>query len=212
MFNIILRIEAIQKKDQTDYSSFFQLAGIHGLPFTTWAKPPNTPAPPYESGYCTHSQILFPTWHRVYVSIYEVCFPCQRNRFASDTCFLRLQQQILQEEAKEIAKRFTADKQQWAQAAEDLRQPYWDTGFALVPPDEVIKLEQVQIIDYGGSKVSVKNPILRYHFHPIDPSFKGYPNYETWNTTVRNPDANKKEDIPGLIAWVADTVLIYTVI
>jgi tyrosinase len=68
------RTEAIQAKNQADYSSFFQLAGIHGLPFTTWAKPANTPTPPYESGYCTHSQILFPTWHRVYVSIYEVRF------------------------------------------------------------------------------------------------------------------------------------------
>ncbi|EKM78930.1 hypothetical protein AGABI1DRAFT_114468 [Agaricus bisporus var. burnettii JB137-S8] len=179
-FTLYVRaLQAIQDKDQADYSSFFQLSGIHGLPFTPWAKPKDTPTVPYESGYCTHSQVLFPTWHRVYVSIYE---------------------QVLQEAAKGIAKKFTVHKKEWAQAAEDLRQPYWDTGFALVPPDEIIKLEQVKITNYDGTKITVRNPILRYSFHPIDPSFNGYPNFDTWRTTVRNPDADKKENIPALIA------------
>ncbi len=64
-------IEAIQDKQQADYKSFFQVAGIHGLPFTEWAKKqPNLRA--NKSGYCTHGSVIFPTWHRTYVSIYEV--------------------------------------------------------------------------------------------------------------------------------------------
>jgi len=60
---------------QSDFQSFFQVAGIHGLPNTPWDgavgdKPwdPNT----QWGGYCTHGSVLFPTWHRPYVMLYEV--------------------------------------------------------------------------------------------------------------------------------------------
>jgi hypothetical protein len=63
--------EAIQDRDQRSYDSFFQIAGIHGLPFTEWAKAqPSLDG--YKAGYCTHGQPLFPTWHRPYVALYEV--------------------------------------------------------------------------------------------------------------------------------------------
>jgi tyrosinase len=107
----------------------------------------------------------------------------------------------LQGAAIEAAKKFTVDQEAWTQAAQDLRQPYWDWGFELVPPDEVIRTEQIQIVDYNGEHVSVHNPILRYQFHPIDPSFKPYANFNSWKSTVRNPDRNKREDIPGLIRY-----------
>ncbi|KAF5359836.1 hypothetical protein D9756_003579 [Leucocoprinus leucothites] len=170
-------LQTIQARDQKSWDSFFQVAGIHGLPFTEWAK--ERPSPnAYQAGYCTHGQSLFPTWHRPYVALYE---------------------QTLQEAAIEAAKQFTVDKEAWTQAAQDFRQPYWDWGFQLVPPDEVIRNEQIQIVDYNGSKVSVQNPILRYQFHPIDPSFSPYRDFNTWRTTIRNPDRNKRENIPGLI-------------
>ncbi|KAJ3565570.1 hypothetical protein NP233_g7549 [Leucocoprinus birnbaumii] len=170
-------LESIQARDQHSWDSFFQVAGIHGLPFIEWAKErPSVNA--NQAGYCTHGQPLFPTWHRPYVALYE---------------------QTLQGAAIEAAKKFTVDKEAWAQAAKDIRQPFWDWGFQFVPPDEVIKNEQIQIVDYNGQKVSVPNPILRYHFHPIDPSFSRYRDFNTWTTTVRNPDRSRKEDIPGLI-------------
>lgn len=27
----------------------------------------------FSVGYCTHASILFPTWHRPYIALYEVC-------------------------------------------------------------------------------------------------------------------------------------------
>lgn len=108
-------------------------------------------------------------------------------------------QQILQGAAIEVAKKFTVNQAAWTQAAQDLRQPYWDWGFQLVPPDEVVRKEQVDIVGYDGRKVSVNNPILRYRFHPIDPSFRPYGNFATWQTTIRNPDRNRRENIPGLV-------------
>ncbi|KXN83343.1 Polyphenol oxidase 2 [Leucoagaricus sp. SymC.cos] len=177
-------LQAIQARDQHSWVSFFQVAGIHGLPFTEWAKEQPSLSP-YQAGYCTHGQPLFPTWHRPYVALYE---------------------QTIQEAANEAAKKFTVDKEAWAQAAQDLRQPYWDWGFQLVPPDEVIKNEQIRIVDYDGKKISVPNPILHYTFHPIDPSFARYANFNTWKTTVRNPDRNKREDISGKMSLEADQV------
>ncbi|KAF9447414.1 tyrosinase [Macrolepiota fuliginosa MF-IS2] len=171
-------LQAIQAREQHAYESFFQLAGIHGLPFTEWAKE-RPSVDPYLAGYCTHGQVLFPTWHRTYVSIYE---------------------QILQHAAIEVAKKFTVNPKDWVQAALDLRQPYWDWGFQLVPPDQIIKQEQISIVNYDGKPISVSNPFLRYHFNPIDPSFRPYPDFNTWPTTIRNPNAQKQEDIPGLIA------------
>lgn len=63
--------EVIQDRGQEEFTSYFQLAGIHGLPFTHWAKKQDNFAT-YKSGYCTHGNVLFPTWHRTYVSTLEV--------------------------------------------------------------------------------------------------------------------------------------------
>jgi hypothetical protein len=44
--------------------------GIHGRPFVPFD---NVPAEPgnENNGYCTHVSILFPTWHRPYLALYE---------------------------------------------------------------------------------------------------------------------------------------------
>lgn len=107
---------------------------------------------------------------------------------------------MLQGAAQEIAKKFTADKNDWVEAANDLRQPFWDWGLDELPPSQIISDEEVSIVDYDSSKITVKNPILRYRFNPIDPSFSGP--YANWQTTVRHPDQSGNEDIPGLIEWV----------
>ena len=55
-------------------NSFFGVAGIHGLPFTPWDGATSKPFDPNVQwgGYCTHGSVLFPTWHRPYVMLYEV--------------------------------------------------------------------------------------------------------------------------------------------
>jgi tyrosinase len=46
-----------------DPRSFFRLAGYHGEPF----RGPGTTDSHYWGGYCQHGNVLFPTWHRVYL-------------------------------------------------------------------------------------------------------------------------------------------------
>lgn len=42
--------------------------GIHGRPFVAW----DGVNGPFKTGYCTHGSILFPTWHRPYLALFEV--------------------------------------------------------------------------------------------------------------------------------------------
>jgi len=48
--------------------SYFQIGGIHSLPNEAW----NGVVGLGSGGYCTHGTVLFPTWHRTYLSLYEV--------------------------------------------------------------------------------------------------------------------------------------------
>ena len=77
---ILIRIfwpEVMSANDQNIIQSFFQVAGIHGLPNQPWdgvvGSTPFDPNSGQWGGYCTHGSVLFPTWHRPYVMLYEVC-------------------------------------------------------------------------------------------------------------------------------------------
>jgi Common central domain of tyrosinase len=102
----------------------------------------------------------------------------------------RIEQQLLQQHAVEIAKGYQ-DQARWSLAAQNLRAPYWDWATNIVPPPEVISLEYLDIIKPEGKK-SVPNPLLRYKFKPVDPSFELLSRatgiaYKDWQTTIRHP-------------------------
>ncbi|KAI0322394.1 tyrosinase [Amylostereum chailletii] len=156
------------KDDQKDLISFFQIGGIHGLPYVQWdGSGGKEPIEDAWGGYCTHGSMLFPTWHRPYVALFE---------------------QVLQQHAISIANTYTADKARWTKAAANLRAPYWDWAANSVPPAEVISLKNVDIIGSNGHKTSVANPLFQYTFHPVDPSFPAP--YSKWHTTLRHPTSS----------------------
>ncbi|KAJ8073002.1 hypothetical protein PM082_019868 [Marasmius tenuissimus] len=183
----IQALQKLQQKDQSEIDSFFQIGGIHGLPNVKWGSPDDGPETEREirkpcRGYSDlcHGEVLFPTWNRSYVILIE---------------------QAIQREAMEIAKNYTVDAQCFKDAAESLRQPYWDWAKNSVPPPEVISLEQVTIIGFNGERVSVANPLRRYTFDPLKQSF-GFPKpFDKWGTTLRHPTdgtENATEDVDGL--------------
>ncbi|THH26781.1 hypothetical protein EUX98_g7401 [Antrodiella citrinella] len=163
---------------QQDKLSFFQIGGIHGLPYTQWNGSGDTePFPQSWGGYCTHGTVIFPTWHRPYVALFE---------------------QLLQQHAVCIAKQYL-NENRWIAAATSLRAPYWDWASNIVPPPEVLELEELTITTPRGRE-KVKNPLLRYTFDPIDPSFPEP--YDAWKTTLRRPtskDANATSNTKELI-------------
>ena len=86
---------AMQSTTSQNMLSWFQVSGIHGLPETPWDNVAGINNPPWV-GYCTHSSVLFPTWHRPYVLLFEVrilnALPLFRlssnthRAFAASTC------------------------------------------------------------------------------------------------------------------------------
>ena len=55
--------KGIKELPATDANSFFMLGGFHGEPFRGAGWGNNQ----YWGGYCNHGNVLFPTWHRVYL-------------------------------------------------------------------------------------------------------------------------------------------------
>ena len=59
------------EKDEADFRSYFAVAGIHGRPYIPWGGAQGQSQFAF-GGYCTHGSVLFPTWHRPYLALYEV--------------------------------------------------------------------------------------------------------------------------------------------
>ncbi|KAG8960488.1 hypothetical protein FRC00_000212, partial [Tulasnella sp. 408] len=182
-----LYIQGLQRMydtPQTEGASHFQLGGIHGLPFRPWEGSGTTQvAGSRFGGYCTHGTVLFPTWHRPYLAVYE---------------------QILQQHAAEVAKTYTEDTAAWTKAAQQLRMPYWDWASNSVPPAEVISMAQVTITTPDGQRTPVPNPLLSYRFNPIDPSIMAT-RYRIWQTTLRHPPSRTPDavsDVDEMVSWL----------
>lgn len=66
--NLIKAWKGIKDLPYDDKKSFFMLGGYHGEPF----EGPHQEDPKYWGGYCNHANVLFPTWHRIYVRKVEL--------------------------------------------------------------------------------------------------------------------------------------------
>ncbi|KAF5988305.1 di-copper centre-containing protein [Fusarium bulbicola] len=123
-------------KDPHDPLSYYQIAGIHGQPYVAWPIEPPTEAKTRGEGYCTHGSILFTTWHRPYMLLWE---------------------QAIYELMKEEIQRFPpSDQHALHEALASWRFPYWDWAMkkARNPDNEndltydvplVLKQEEVEI-------------------------------------------------------------------
>lgn len=145
----LLALNKFYAKDQTSLTSYYQISGIHGRPYTPWNGV--NFAPGTGGGYCTHSSSLFPTWHRPYLAMYE-----------------QIIWGLVQDEAASIG------TNEYKTAAKTFRIPYWDWA-APVPdgqhvlPGPIGGSAYIQISLPSGNKV-IDNPLYRYHFHPVKSS------------------------------------------
>ncbi|CVL09423.1 related to tyrosinase precursor (monophenol monooxygenase) [Fusarium proliferatum] len=100
-----------------DIMSWYQIAGIHGLPAEDWAGEEDRGKTKRDiardgDGYCAHSTPTFALWHRPYLAMLE---------------------QTIFRQVDNVAKRFSEssevseeDKQKYKAAAKKFRLPYWD--------------------------------------------------------------------------------------
>ncbi|KAF4457681.1 Di-copper centre-containing protein [Fusarium austroafricanum] len=86
--------------------SWYQIAGIHGQPYVGWPVEPPAKGETSNRGYCTHNSILFTTWHRPYMLLWE---------------------QVIYNLMRDEVNRYPQDDQAaLLKALESWRFPYWD--------------------------------------------------------------------------------------
>ncbi|RAL63678.1 hypothetical protein DID88_003721 [Monilinia fructigena] len=187
---------ALQQVPEDDLLSWFQIAGIHGRPYYSWGDVNwNSDAP--KIGYCTHDDVLFPTWHRPYLALYE---------------------QALAGHVQSIASTYNDDT--YTSAAANFRIPYWDwAAVSTLPP--IVNDATVEISTPSGTQ-NVANPLLLYKFQQFplnetwfpttgtsradedlaqDPTTLRYPDKEVQGTS--QPDeANEYLDSEGLMSSI----------
>ncbi|KAG6379515.1 common central domain of tyrosinase-domain-containing protein [Boletus reticuloceps] len=162
-------------------NSWWQIAGIHGLPYNPWSGDPKGPQQPDENsqwgGYCYHGSALFPTWHRVVTMLVE---------------------QAVVNEAIAIATNLKNDT--WLQSAKMLRFPYWDwtkleTAKEGIP--QVFQEATVTITNPDGSQTQAPNPLNHYKFTLKPGAASGVEYMNDWGRTYRwaNKDVNPTQEM-----------------
>ncbi|TGO50344.1 hypothetical protein BOTNAR_0396g00080 [Botryotinia narcissicola] len=169
----ILGVSMMQTINQSDIRSWYQIAGIHGKPYLQYDGVQATPGDE-NNGYCTHVSILFPTWHRPYLALYE---------------------QVLHSVVIFIAEQFPAgaERDRYTAAAANFRIPYWDwavvppTGESVLPPS--VSTPTVTVNGPAGVQ-TISNPLFSYHFNPLDPSELPDAPFSQFPQTLRYPTSN----------------------
>ncbi|KAK1757866.1 hypothetical protein QBC47DRAFT_319522 [Echria macrotheca] len=184
-FNLyVLGLQNLQSLDESQLQSYYQIAGIHGQPFKPWNGVTSSTDWRTSSGfggYCTHSSILFVSWHRPYLALYE---------------------QALYKSVQTVAQKFPAGplRDKYVAAAKDFRAPYFD--WASQPPagstafPSAISQSFILVVDVDGATKTIANPINRFAFHPVNPAAGDFnANWSRFPQTVRYPDrAGKSQD------------------
>ncbi|KAK3393358.1 common central domain of tyrosinase-domain-containing protein [Podospora didyma] len=176
-FNLyILGLQNLQGLDEAQLKSYYQIAGIHGLPYKPWngvGSDTDWQSSSGFGGYCTHSSILFLTWHRPYLALYEQC---------------------LYTSVQAVAAKFPAGtlRDKYVEAAKTFRAPYFD--WASQPPagteafPTTLSSPTIRIVDVDGKSKSVSNPLHHFSFHPLNPSRGDFnAQWSRYPTTVRYP-------------------------
>ncbi|SLM36604.1 Uncharacterised domain, di-copper centre [Lasallia pustulata] len=169
----LLGLDAFMHVDENEPLSYYQVAGIHGRPYSPWSGVEGVQA----SGYCTHNSILFPTWHRPYLALFE-----------------EVLYTLIQKIAGDFPKSEGRDR--YLAAARDFRMPYWDWAIVTGQGQGVLPLSvqspQVEVISAtsGGKRVPMDNPLYSFHFDPLNPTEGDFPDdsqFSGWESTVRWP-------------------------
>ncbi|KAG6016128.1 hypothetical protein E4U43_004173 [Claviceps pusilla] len=167
-------LKSLQDKDASDPLSYFQVSGIHGLPYIEWQN-----GGPYRAtgwaGYCPHGESIFLSWHRPFVLLFE---------------------QLLVAEAKAIAATYPDRyRDQYMNAANKLRSPFWDwSQNSDVPPCTVPAWMTVNVPDGQNLKqITIHNPLQTYTYpqKAIDGAFGRFNRY---STTSRCPPPDRYPD------------------
>ncbi|KAJ6283161.1 common central domain of tyrosinase-domain-containing protein [Bipolaris maydis] len=171
----ILAFARFQAMDQTQKTSYYEIAGIHGVPFGQWDKVKGIPGQE-KMGYCPHSSNIFGSWHRPYLALFE---------------------QILHDRAVDVAKEYPVGqaRNKAMKIAARVRLPFWDWARKPLKSDEgvipaTLRVPRLSVTHPDGTVGEIPNPLFRYDFNPLPRKvFAELVEYEfkDWNHTIRYP-------------------------
>jgi hypothetical protein len=133
-----------------DHRSYYQIAGIHGVPFVPYRGSVNESYSRDPSklegwaGYCQHGSVLFPTWHRAYMVLIE---------------------ETMIDLSKEIATMYAnkSMREEFQRIAQDIRFPFWDwssQNTSEVGLPDILVRETVDVhVPPNGQVKTILNPL-----------------------------------------------------
>ncbi|KAI0451980.1 tyrosinase [Xylaria acuta] len=148
----LLALKRLQAVDPANRDSYFQIAGIHGYPYSPWDEPSTTQKEIGRKGYCVHASVLFPPFHRPYMLLYE--------------------QRLYEIMVNEIIPKYPAYKDKYLEAARTWRHPFWDWAKNPRVPD-MCRYKTIGITFGGEPKVEIANPLYQFRM-PNDKKMKVY--------------------------------------
>ena len=165
------------QSNQSLADSYYGIAGIHGVPNKPWDGVQANPESQAEGavGYCGHTSILFPTWHRAYTTLFE---------------------QVFQKQVQAVVNEWPsgAYKTKLQGIASTMRFPYFD--WAAAPPNNLpsfpLVLSSMGItLKTANGNINVINPLFRYDFQPLNPNdMLNFQPWSFWTWTRRYPSTN----------------------
>ena len=173
----LLAMQRLQNQAQTDPLSYYGLAGIHGIPNIPWGGVAQNPNSSGAVGYCTHSSVLFPAWHRPYIALFE---------------------QVFYQNVQAVVQTFPAGpvRDMYNAAAQTIRFPFWDWAVAPssgLPTFPLIMSSKTALVNTPSGQQTINNPLLRYTFNPLVSSDMLYFPWTKWLVTMRWPTNNGSE-------------------
>ncbi|KAK0943420.1 hypothetical protein LTR48_004577 [Friedmanniomyces endolithicus] len=168
---LILAMQAFQAQPQSSATSYYQIAGIHGVPRQNYNGVGQCSTCSDADGYCTHDSVLFPGWHRAYMALFEQQFMSVVNQIAAS---------------------YPASQQPAMKgAASFMRFPYWDWAAHPAPNlptfPNIVSQKYVTVNGPSGS-TTIINPLFRHDF--ADPSQMYYSPFVNWQVTLRYPNSD----------------------
>ena len=167
----VLGLQRFQAMSESERMSYYQIAGIHGVPRQDWDGVGQCSSCRGTDGYCTHDSILFPAWHRAYLALFEQQFMNVVNQLANE---------------------YPDNRRAWMTgAASTMRFPYWDwaahpaPGYPSLP--NVMSDKYISVETPTGMQTII-NPLFRHDFQ--NPRGLVYTPFVNWQVTLRYPNSN----------------------
>jgi tyrosinase len=167
----VLALQKFQQMSQSDRMSWYQIAGIHGVPRQNWDGVGQCSTCKGTDGYCTHDSVLFPGWHRAYLALFEQQFMVIVN---------------------ELANSYPDNRRAWMTgAASTMRFPFWDwaahpaPGYPALPN---VMSDKYMTVESPTGMVTIINPLFRHDFQ--NPKDLVYTPFINWQVTLRYPNSN----------------------